>query len=269
MRIRGLSLKGDWRPAEAKQLPSILAPLPEDWIEQNKALTQIIRRPVLTEAPPSAPGHSKYEPDTRAIVVFDKGVYHDGKLDIEQLKRSIYHELGHSLIKSNPGIIRRWTKETRNDGFVDEYAKTSPEEDFCDSLSEFLIHKKTTRKTVPTKAAFISKLLASTGREKTAMHFLNGFSDEMTKVARMGIGRLARKATQSASGMRVAKGVALGGAGATAGAIAGSKSGSKSGYDKGTSDVMTVAQKARMMGRREGVLAYHRALMKHQGGKKA
>jgi len=277
MNVRGLDLLGRWKPAEVSQLRKILAPMPEAWIEDNANLKSIIRRSVLTDAPPSAPGHSKYEPVIAAIVVFDKGVYHGGEIDPEQFKRSVYHELAHTIIRSKPGLLKGWSAKTRGDGFVDEYAKTNPEEDFCDTFSEFFIHHKKTHDVVPKKANFIKVLLDGSGREKVAMHFLNGFADEMTKMAGGTMSALAkamgRRGASAASAGRkssIAKGVALAGAGGAAGAVAGSRGGKKKGYDEGTSDVMGVAQKARQLGRREGVLAYHQALMKsRQGARKA
>ena len=71
MKIRGLSLKGNWTPSEISHLRQILGAVPRDWIEDNSCLKSIIRRDVLRNAPPEAPGHSKYEPSIAAIVVFD------------------------------------------------------------------------------------------------------------------------------------------------------------------------------------------------------
>lgn len=268
MNVRGLKLIGGWNSAEIEHLHRIFRPFPRDWIEGNPHIKSLIRRETLTSAPPEAPGHSKYEPRIAAIVVFDKGVYHDGHIDPEQFQRSVCHELGHVLIRSKPRMLNDWVTQTRGDDFVDEYAKTSPEEDFCDTLSEFFIHNKKTKDVVPEKSAFIKKLLDESRGEKVAMHFLNGFSDEMTKLARGGgIGKIIRalsRGQSSAGKLGVSKGLALAGAGGAAGAFAGLKKGKESGYEKGTQDVMTVAQRARQIGRREGVLAYHQAMMKRQ-----
>ena len=270
MNVRGLDLLGRWKPAEVAHLRKILAPMPEEWIEDNANLKSIIRRSVLTDAPPSAPGHSKYEPVIAAIVVFDKGVYHGGEIDPEQFKRSVCHELAHTIIRSKPGLLKRWSAKTRGDGFVDEYAKTSPEEDFCDSFSEFFIHSKKTHDVVPKKANFIKVLLDGSGREKVAMHFLNGFTDELTKTAgsMSALAKMMKRTgggSGSSSRKAALKGLAVAGGAGTVGAVAGSRGGKKKGYDEGTSDVMGVAQKARQLGRREGVLAYHQALMKSRG----
>ena len=114
------------------------------------------------------------------------------------------------------------------------------------------------------------------------MSFLYGFTDEMTKTARGSLmsmlrrsankGRKStRKRTRKSSATRrtpgsmsVGKGLMLGGAGAAGGMALGSSRGKQKGYKAGTGDVMDVAAKARLMGRREGVLAYHRALMQHR-----
>ena len=269
MNVRGLKLIGEWNSAEVEHLHRIFRPLPRDWVEGNPHIRSLIRRGTLTGAPPEAPGHSKYEPRIAAIVVFDKGVYHDGHIDPEQFQRSVYHELGHALIRSKPNMLNDWVTQTRGDDFVDEYAKNSPEEDFCDTLSEFFIHSKKTKDVAPRKSAFIQELLDESRGEKVAMDFMNGFSDEMTKLARIGgLGKMIRalgRGGQSASGkLGVTKGLALAGAGGAAGAYAGTKRGKESGYESGTKDVMTVARRARQIGRREGVLAYHQAMMKRQ-----
>lgn len=277
MQIRGIDLVGDWSEPEVRELAKILAPLPESIVEDNPNFRSIHRRPVLTDAPPSAPGHSKYEPLRGSIVVFDKGVYHGSRIDPEQFRRSVYHELAHAIVRCFPSILRDWGNSTQGDGFVDDYARTSPEEDFADTFSEFLIHQKRTFEAVPRKAAFVSVLLShlrSFKQEKVAMHFLRGFTDELTKTAAPGIGRLSRvmrmarrgehAAASGARGMSLGKGLAIaGGSAAGAGAlgeILGARHGKKKGYEEGTSDTMDVAQRARQLGRREGVMAYHEAL---------
>ncbi len=106
------------------------------------------------------------------------------------------------------------------------------------------------------------------------MSFLDGFTDEMIKTARGGLSRIigrgvkkggraaARRATKRTRGqMSVSKGLALGAGGGAAGLMAGTTRGKEKGYKAGTGDTMQVAQRARLVGRKEGVLAYHRALM--------
>jgi hypothetical protein len=280
MRLRTIILGGDWKPAEVRELTKILAPLPAAWLERNPHCRSIIRRSVLTDAPPEAPGHSKYEPADGAIVVFDKGVYHGGEIDPEQFRRSVYHELAHSIVRGDPDLLRKWTASTKGDGFIDDYAKTGPEEDFCDTFSEFFIHNDETDKHVPRKAQFIRRLLAQASREKVAMSFLEGFSNELVKTARPSmksllsmIGRGARggasSGMQGAGRIGMGKGLLMAGGAGAGGAAIGAGRGKKKGYAEGTDDVMDVAQRARVIGRREGVMAYHRALMEQRSRSKA
>ncbi|MBP9824080.1 MAG: hypothetical protein KBF21_07650 [Thermoanaerobaculia bacterium] len=270
MKLRGLELVGSWPAAELAELEKIVADLPPAWVEGNPNFRFLVRRPVLENAPASAPGHSKYEPALGAIVVFDKGVYDDDRIDPEQFRRSIFHELAHSLVRSDAQLLVAWTAARGNGGFVDEYAKTSPEEDFADTFSEYLIDPVATRKAVPPKAEFIRGMLerSSAQQEKVAMNFMRGFANEIVKTAAPGAGRLAKmmrfgrqaKPDLKPASRGIGKMLALGGGAAVGGAALGARKGKEKGYDEGTSDVMDVAQKARMLGRKEGVMAYHQAL---------
>lgn len=229
----------------------------------------LVREPVLRNAPANAPGHSKYIPVLSAIVVYDKGVYDGQRIDPEQFRRSIFHELAHTIVRQSPRLLSAWTATTSGAGFVDDYAKTSPEEDFADTFSEYLISRDATRKAVPPKAEFIRCMLeqSSEQQEKVAMNFMRGFTDELVKTAGTGAGRLARmmrfgrKAEHvGGSGIGAGKALALGGGAALGAGALGAKKGKEKGYNEGTSDVMDVAQEARMLGRKEGVMAYHQAL---------
>lgn len=272
MRLRSLTLAGDWRPREVEELVRILSPMPQAWIEKNPHCRAIIRRDVLRDGPPEAPGHSKYEPSIGAIVVFDKGVYHGDEIDPEQFRRSVYHELAHSIVRGSPGLLHQWHAATNDSGYVDDYAKTGPEEDFADTFSEFFIHNGETAKRVPAKAQFIHRLLNQASREKVAMSFLNGFSTEIVKTARPSIKALlsaiTRRGAETGAGgigrLGLGKGLLMAGGAGAGGAILGSRKGREKGYEEGTDDVMDVAKRARMIGRREGVMAYHRALMQQR-----
>ena len=266
MDVRGIELQGNWREPEVRELHSVLAPLPRDWIENNPSFRRLVRQAVLTNAPPEAPGHSKYEPELGAIVVFDKGVYHGGKLDPEQFRRSIYHELAHSIIRRNPELLKAWITCTRGDGFVDDYAKTSPDEDFADTLSEFFIHNGATGKVVPKKAAFLQSLL-NQAEEKVAMSMLHAFADELTKVANKGETMKKLLEMTKRFGASTAGKATMGAAGgAGLGMLGGHELGETAGYEKGTEDLVDVAQKARLIGRREGVMAYDAYLRNRMRG---
>jgi len=261
-KVRGIALVGGWTPEEKKVIPEILGPMPDAWLKDNPFISRIIRKPTLLNAPKTAPGHSKYEPQNRSIVVFDKGVYHDGKIDLEQFRRSVCHELAHAILELHPKLLSKWTIATKNDDYVDDYAKTSPEEDFADTFSEFFIDPKKTRSVVPRKANFVQKLLSLSrgGEEKIAMFNIASFADELTKTAISGsaLKDMLSKAVRSPA----TKGVGLAGAGAGGGAIVGHEMGEGTGLKQGRKNVRTVAVQARKIGRREGVMMYHQALQK-------
>lgn len=159
MEIRGVELRGEWTAREVTEATKILAVPPRAFIEANSGFKVLERQPVLLDAPPTAPGHSKYDPNSSSIVVYDKGVYDGDRIDPEQFRRSIYHELAHAIVRDNPAVLAEWTASTRNDGFIDDYAKTSPEEDLADTFSEFLIDAKRATRAVPIKAAFVRRML--------------------------------------------------------------------------------------------------------------
>lgn len=159
MQIRGIELVGQWSEAETKELAKIFAPLPKAFVENNEHFRVLERQPVLTDAPPQAPGHSKYDARTATIVLYDKGVYDGNRIDPEQFRRSLYHELAHSIVRQRSTLLDKWVADTWTDGFVDEYAKTSPEEDFADSFSEFFISPRATQNAVPIKFTFLRRLV--------------------------------------------------------------------------------------------------------------
>lgn len=284
MKIRGIELRGGWKPEEIKEVIRVLGVLPASVVEDNPSFTGIIRRSVLNDGPPEAPGHSKYEPSHGAIVVYDKGVYHGDELDPEQFRRSIYHELAHSILRSNPGLVKEWQSATSGDGYVDDYAKTSPDEDFCDSFSEFLIDRPRVVKELPKKSGFLARLLESDHQEKMAMYMISGFADELTKVAAFKdivmkakmlaakagtkgaeLGRKAgTKAKESWAGResgKVGVGKALLGAGALStatygmGRSKGRKKGRQVGQAEGVAGARRFAQRAHQVGLQRGYQA--------------
>ena len=184
--LRGLALAGAWSPAEVRVIAAALRALPPQWVEENPAIRQLERRGRMVGGPASAPGHSMYEPRSKSIIIFDKGASGD-----ERLARSLYHELAHTLLRTTPGLLERWSAETSGDHrYVDRYAKRSPEEDFCDTFSEHILFPDLTRKATPGKSRFLDRL-AGTTTEKTAMSFIDGFIDELEKTggAKESIGR--------------------------------------------------------------------------------
>jgi len=254
MKFRGVNLLGKWTPDEISHLRHNLEVVPEAWLEKNPYLQSIVREDVLRGAPPSAPGHSKYDPIKRAIVVYDKGVYHpSGKIDEEQFRRSVLHELAHSLLRQNKWI-GDWEKETSSDKFIDDYAKTSPDEDFADTFSEFFIHPEAVKHEAAEKYDFISDRLARAQQEKVAMVNIDSFADELEKVAfKLPTGFLNK----------IPRGIKLGlGIGAGFGIHAhGEHEGRAIGRAEGTKATRFVAERAYKMGVMRGAVAMRRQIV--------
>lgn len=212
--------------------------------------------------PKDAPGHSMYSPEKRQIVLFKEGVYDGKQLEKEQIRRSVLHEIAHHILEADASTLPRWTKDTNGEKYVDEYAKTSPDEDFADTFSEFFIHSKETRSLAPRKFQFIDEL-AQPPREKTAMVNLISFTDEIVKLASTK-SQIAKRLLGKAVKSRGVQAGALAVGGATAGGAVGHEMGEDEGFEeglgKGRKNVRQVAVRARDIGRREGAVMYHRAL---------
>lgn len=271
-----LELIGSWTQPEVDAVTAALASLPRAWTIENEWLQAIAREPVLVDGPPDAPGHSKYDPSTRSIVLYDKGVYHRGQIDHTQLRRSLYHELAHSILRSDESILPAWQLATQGDGFVDEYARTGPDEDFCDTFSEYFLHRAATERVAPRKVAFLDQLTALAQGEKVAMmNFFNGFADELVKEANP-LRRLLSRAAPAAKAGRMAalapkllRGGAIAGGAGLAGAAIGKKKGHEKGIEEGAAGLEEGMQMAYSAGVRRGAMAYHEALlqrMKASGG---
>lgn len=256
--LRGISLDGPWAPREVEALDKALAELPRAWVEANPFLRGFVRRDVLREAPANAPGHSMYDGRARAIVFFDKGV-----TDPTRLRRSLYHELGHSLLRFDPTLLARWARATAGDGYVDAYARTGPDEDLCDTLSEYLISPDATKRVAPKKAQFVAQLLehARVEEEKTAMAFIEAFVNELTKTAgpQSALRRLGGK-VPALAGM-----AAMGAGGAAVGRALGKRTGEREGLQEGTALTGDVAQRAFREGVQRGASAMRDAMLNAVG----
>lgn len=266
-RIRGVALTGDWKPEEAQLLEAALAQLPDRWLKHNRALGGFARQPKLLGAPASAPGHSKYEHASGRIVIYDKGIYSKGKIDQVQFRRSVYHELAHTLLRANPETLDRFSRQTKTDGFVDEYAKTSPEEDFADTFSEVLLYPERAAQAVPQKAAFITRLLdRARGETKEAMDkFIAAFSDEIEKTAGpVPMGLLSRLSSKIPKAP-IMKGLAVGGLGGGA-YLAGSHKGEEKGMSQGTAGLEQGMQQAYVAGVQRGAHAMLERIQQQMSG---
>jgi hypothetical protein len=152
--------------------------------------------------------------------------------------------------------IDDWVKETSGDGFVDDYARTSPTEDFADTFSEFFLNPDRAQGVAAKKVAFIRDRLADMRREeKTAMANLYSFDDELFKIgAPMGfLSRLSK----------MPRGLKIGlGGGAAAGLYThGKGKGLKEGRIEGTKYTRVVAERAYKMGVVRGAKAMHQHIL--------
>jgi hypothetical protein len=181
----GLDFRGNWTDNERKAVQRRLDKLPPALTRDNPALRTIERKKVLKPKPPGAPGDSKYigptdqkKPGT--IVLYDRGVY-DGRrqIDKENLSRSVFHELAHSLDHELPGVFEQWkaisawtqrngawVAQRPGAGFVDDYAMTSPFEDWAETFQEYFIQPAAVKKRVPEKHRFIERFLAAAKRHE-------------------------------------------------------------------------------------------------------
>lgn len=167
-------LKGDWTPEERRIADHTLMKLPPQLTKDNPNLKDIERKKKLENKPAGAPGDSEYKGGR--IVVFDKGVYDGGRLDKDNLRRSILHELAHTVDDEVPHVFAQWCALSgwrKHNGewrhgphatFVDDYAKTSPYEDWADTFMEYVIHPEIVRKKFEGKFRFIERFLGAVSR---------------------------------------------------------------------------------------------------------
>jgi hypothetical protein len=182
--VRGLAhkiedkLEGPWSAEETSIVKQYLEDLPEELTLRNPNLKRIERQKVLKPKPPGAPGDSKFDTGRGAVVVYDQGVYDGGqKVKREHLARSVLHELAHSLDDELPKVFEewkaisgwtqkgdKWLATNPRVGFVDDYAKTSPFEDWAETFQEHQLHPELVRKRVPEKARFVDRFLSAVRR---------------------------------------------------------------------------------------------------------
>jgi hypothetical protein len=172
------AFEGNWTPEERRAVKARLDQLPPRLVGANPGFHAIARKPVLNPKPPGAPGDSKYEPSSGRIVLYDKGVYDGGrKIKEDHLSRSVFHELAHTLEKTVPKLFENWkaiSGWTQRDGkwvatlpkagFVDDYAKTSPYEDWAETFQEYFVRPEIVRKRFPLKYRFVEHVLAAARR---------------------------------------------------------------------------------------------------------
>ena len=169
--------KGNWTPREQRVARHAIGCVPSSLVG-SRFLDTIHRHDVLRGAPDHAPGHSKYSPKTKVITIYDKGASTDQKL-----KRSLWHELAHVILLNRPEIRRRWSLAMDRDPAIDTYAARSLDEDFAETLSEFLLDPQKTQRVVPQKSSLLAELLERAPEEKVAMSPFQGYVEEIVKQA--------------------------------------------------------------------------------------
>jgi hypothetical protein len=173
-KIESELLKGDWTDEERRVADQTLMKLPPQLTTGNPNLKDVERKKKLEPKPPGAPGDSEFKGGR--VVVYDKGVYNGGRLDKDNLRRSILHELAHSVDDEVPHVFAQWCaiswwrkvhgewRHGPHAKFVDDYAGTSPYEDWADTFSEYHLHPEIVRKRFPEKFRFIERFLGAVSR---------------------------------------------------------------------------------------------------------
>ena len=177
-----LELGGKWTEEERRAVKERVAQVPRALVQDNPGVKRIERQEVLKPKPPGAPGDSTYLPPDKGqpgrIVLYDKGVYDGGRnIKEDHLSRSVFHELAHSLEKTVPMLFENWKaisgwnqkdgkwKATRPEaGFVDDYAKTSPYEDWAETFQEYFVQPGLVRKRYPEKYRFVEHVIDAARR---------------------------------------------------------------------------------------------------------
>lgn len=138
-------IKGPWRHNEVKELHKIYSKLPPSIANNNPRVRFIVRAKKLINGPPDAPGHSMYKPSNGGtLVIFDKGIYSDGKLDPILFGKSVLHELSHTVDNKIPNVFGK-------PPYITDYAGRSRKEDWAESFAEFFLHPNTLKQKAPQK----------------------------------------------------------------------------------------------------------------------
>jgi len=155
-----------WAPAELKKLDRTLSKLPDSLVKFNPKLKAFVRAHKQA-SPPGAPGDAKRTGSK--ITIYDQGAKGD------MLPESVIHEIAHTVEHSNPVFWRRWLAasgwersggkwgHSKNPGFVYEYSKTDPREDFATALTSAILRPLTLKKISPIKSEMMAGFLETLG----------------------------------------------------------------------------------------------------------
>ena len=166
-----------WKAEEIRALDKVLELLPAVFVSGNANLKSFVREAEYKGEYEQAPGQGMYResagPEAKKdyVVLYDKAFYNAaGQLDVKQLANTIVHEVSHSLDDEQPGPYQDWLKlsgwfqtnghwlPTRDLGFVDDYARGHPKEDFAETFTLYVMDPDRLRLIAPEKFLFMERL---------------------------------------------------------------------------------------------------------------
>jgi len=171
-----------WTPEEVQALDQVVGLLPVPFVSGNPNLRSFVRQREYDGEYQGAPGHGMYRasggPQAKKdyVVIYDKGLYGpDGAIDIAQLAVTLIHEISHSLDDELPGPFQEWQGlsgwfsendqwfPARDPGFVNEYARGHPKEDFAESFTLYVLNPERLKQVSPAKFLFMDRLFKQGG----------------------------------------------------------------------------------------------------------
>ena len=166
-----------WTAPEIELLDQVLSLLPEVFVSGNPNLKAIVREHEYSGDYEGAPGYGMYResagPKAKKdyLVLYDKGAYDkQGQLDPRVMSNTVIHEISHSLDDEQPGFFQDWLKlsgwfqengawyPTRDLGFVNDYARRHPKEDFAESFTLYVMDPDRLRVMSPEKYFFMENV---------------------------------------------------------------------------------------------------------------
>ena len=92
-------------------------------------------------------------------------LYATTEVDDMTLSHEYAHLIANELVKNNPNVSNEWINAMNADNaYVNEYAKTSVEEDFAESVAAYIENPSEFIKNFPNRAAFIQEYVDSSGK---------------------------------------------------------------------------------------------------------
>lgn len=167
-----------WDPEEIRTLSKVLSLLPSAMVSRNNNINAIVRQREYDGEYDAAPGHGMYRsvagPEAKKdyIVMYDKALRDPaGNLKAGNIAKTLIHELAHSLDDENSEKfsewigISGWFKEdgepwlpSREVGFLNEYSRKHPKEDFAESFTAYVLDPDRLRVVSPQKYMFMERL---------------------------------------------------------------------------------------------------------------